>query len=183
MSLALDKNKRRELAHGYMEQLRNLIYEQGLSIIEIGRLLLVFKEEKLYEELGHENFRQFLSDADIGIAPSTGYNLMRIYALYVIKFGFTIEELSEVPWGKLQALAPIIDGKDKDAASEWLNKAKVLGASDFHDEVAEYKENKSYKKKLPYPRVRRCPDCSGWRIEPEPHTVCRCVDLPIDSKI
>lgn len=182
-ALKSDKKTRADVAQEHLQQLRNLIYEQGLSIVEIGRLLLIFKAEKLYEELGHENFRQFIADADIGIAPSTAYNIMRIYQLYVMKFGFTAEQLSQVPWGKLQALAPIIDGKDKSAAEEWLNKAKVLGAGDFHDEVVEYKKNKGQTKRLPYPKIRRCADCGGWRIEPEPHTICRCVDLPKDAKI
>ena len=171
-----DIETKREMAQGYISQLKNLIYQQGLSVLEIGRLLLIFRNEKLYEHLGHENFNQFISDSDIGIAPSTANNICRIYQVFVLKLKYQEDKLSEISWGRLQMLVTIVDKESEENVKEWIEKARTLGSGDFGDEVTEYKKNKGQEKKLAYPRVRRCRDCKLWRIEPVEGTVCKCID-------
>lgn len=163
------------IAHEYMGQLKNLVYQGSLAIVEIGRLLLIFRNEKLYTQLGHETFERFISDSDLGFAPKTAYAFCRIYEVYVMKFKLSEDELAMVPWSKLQALAPVVSDKDKDEALEWLEKARNLGSGDFYDEVAEHKRGKGIKNRPPYPKIRLCKDCKKWRVEFEQGASCICV--------
>jgi len=171
---AIDKQVKSDLAQEYLSQIRQLIFQSSFNILELGRLLLIFKEQKLYEQLGHEKFTQFISDPEIGLAPSTAYNAVRLYDVFCRKLDIPVKELSEIPWSKLQMLAPIVDEKEKNEAMAWIDRARVLGAGDFGDEVNEYKKNKGHKDKLPYPKIRRCPDCGKWKIEFIKDTNCTC---------
>lgn len=171
---AIDRQVKSDLAQEYMGQIRKLIFQSSYNILELGRLLLIFKEEKLYDQLGHEKFSQFISDPEIGLAPSTAYNAVRLYDVFCRKLEIPVKELSEIPWSKLQMLAPIVDEKEKNEAMAWIDRARVLGAGDFGDEVNEYKKNKGHKDKLPYPKIRRCQDCKLWKVEFQKDTACTC---------
>jgi hypothetical protein len=175
---ALSKNELAELAQGYVTQLRNLIYEQGLTFLEIGRLLKILRDEKLYAYLGeggYDNFQQFVAAGDIGIKLSTAYALVGIYETYILKLGYAQEKLAEIPWTRLQALTSTVKHETKAEADEWIEKAKTLGNGDFATEINELRANTGWEHPAPYPRVYRCKDCGKWRVEVDEKYKCVCI--------
>lgn len=165
-----------ELAEGYLRQLSNLIYQQGMYFLEIGRHLLIFRKEKLYEHLGYDNFAQFVSSPEISLRVSTAYAFCRLYEIYVLKFGFTQEELSGIAWSKLHRLASRVAVDDKKDAEMWLEKARSLGGRDFEIEIKEHKANEDSGKKIPFPHFFRCDHCGMWKYDKTQEYWCKCKD-------
>ena len=175
---ALSTTQLAELAHGYVTQLQNLVYEQSLTFLEIGRLLKILRDEELFTYLGkggYDNFRQFISAGDIGIRPSTAYALIAIYETYILKLGYKQEKLAEIPWTRLQALNSTVKSETKEQADEWIEKAKTLGNGDFQTEINETRANTGWEHPIPYPRVYRCRDCGLWRVEIDEKYKCSCI--------
>ena len=165
---------RRAVASEYLGQLINLNQNHGAVLLEVARLLKIFRDERLYQDLGeggNDNFRQFIAGAEVGIAPSTAYHYIRIYEVFCLELKYTQEDLSGIHINRLQKLTSIV--KTREQADDWLNKARVLGNGDFFDEVATIKGN-SGKNILPYPKIRRCEKCALWRVEAEAGTMCNC---------
>lgn len=175
MNKLIAKDVGGDVAHQYVEQLKNLVYQGSLAIVEIGRLLLIFRNEKLFIQLGHESFERFIADSDFGFAPKTAYAFCRIYEVYIMKFKMSEEDLALVPWSKLQALAPVITDKEKDEAMEWLEKAKSMGSGDFYDAVAEQRHSRGVKDRPPYPKIRLCKTCHKWTVTFDDGSSCICI--------
>lgn len=170
-----DLKKKREEAHGTIQQIKNLVYQAGLSFIEIGRLLKYVRDGKLYKyagDGGYDTFTSFIADADISISPSTAYTFIYLYERYVLDLGISEENIATIPWYKLQMLGGKIKPETKEEAEEWMNKAQTLSISDFKAEIAEAKANKEGGVPLVYPRIYKCPNCKMWKVESD--QMCKC---------
>lgn len=175
---ATEKQIKQELAQKYLSQLRVAVFNQGSLYLEMGRLLKIIKDEKLYLYLGdggYDSFHQLLGSPELSIGQSMAYALISIYERYMLHFKFIESDLQGIPFYKLQLLATV-DIKEKDVAKEWLEKARTLGPNDFRAEVNELKGNKGHEHPIPYPHIYRCKDCGFWRIGIDPKYECHCVE-------
>ena len=173
-----DETTPQERAQIYLEQIRKAIIAQSAVYLHMGYFLIRIKEEQLYKYMGkggYDTFSQFLAGPELSIAPSTAWALIAIYERYIRKFKFMDRQLQDIPWYKLHLLSSI-DPTDKADAEEWIEKARVLGPSDFKLEVNEYKGNKGHDHPIPYPHIYRCKDCGMWRIDVDPKYECHCVE-------
>jgi len=173
-----DIEQKRGLAHDIIQQLKKLVYQTGMTFIEIGRLLKIVRDEKLYKysgEGGYDSFASFIADADLAIAPATAYAFIYLYEKFVLNFGFAEDTIANVPYYKLQMLASKVKLETKEDAEEWLAKAQTLSISDFKAELAEAKANKEGGEFLPYPTIYKCKSCKKWRYECEEKYQCKCV--------
>ncbi len=116
---------------------KNLV---GISYLQTGKILKDFKDKKLYESLGEspefESFEKFLTIPAIDIKLRKAYYLIQIYTTFIEKFGFKIEELSDISWTRLRALLPCAKEENfKDLVEE----AKILSHGDFEVKIAQLK--------------------------------------------
>ena len=166
---------KRELAYGMINQIRNLVYQAGLTFIEIGRLLKIVRDEKLYiyaGDGGNQSFTSFIANADISISPGTAYAFIYLYEKYIMKLGFTEEKIAGIAWYKLHLLATKAKPETKEEAEEWIAKAQTLSISDFRAELEEAKANRKGEKHLAYPKIYKCKTCGNWKIESD--QLCKC---------
>lgn len=166
---------KRELAEGIITQLKNLVFQAGLTFVEIGRLLKIVRDQKLYEyagEGGYDTFTEFIADSDISIAPSTAYAFIFLYEKYILGLGFSEEKIAGIPWYKLHLLATKVKPKTKEEAEEWIGKAQTLSISDFKAELAEAESNLTGEKKLVYPTIQKCSVCGNWKVLTD--QICTC---------
>lgn len=170
----LSKEKKAELAHGIVTQLKNLIFEQGMTFLEIGRHLKILRDEQLWETLNYESFNAFLSTADIGLKQSTAYSFILLYEIYILKLHYTQEEIAPIPYYKLKLLGSKIKPKTKEEADDWLERAKTLGANDFDISIREFKGNEGHEHPIPFPHIYRCKECKKWKIVTDKQYVCQC---------
>jgi len=171
-----DLKTKQELATGHVTQLKNLIYEQGILFVEIGRLLKIIRDEELYKYMGdggYDSFTMFVNNSDIGLKQATAYAYIRIYEVYVMKMGYKPEQIADVPWYKLHLLAARVHPKDKEEAKEWLEKARTLGNGDFIEEMKGHTANEGKSDNLPYPHMYRCKTCGKYRTD-EIEKMCTC---------
>ena len=145
------------------KQIDELIYNQSLMFIEIGKSLKAIRDGNLYESLDYDTFNSYL--ASKGMPISTGYAYIHIFEVYILGLNYSKEDIAEIPWYKLQLIAPKVRGKEKKTADEWLHKAKALSPQDLRTDIAEEKANKGHEDKLLYPEFYRCDVCGKWKIQ------------------
>ena len=138
------KNRIAAKHHNNLIKWKNI---SNLSYLSIGQELKKIKEEKLYKYLGegspeYETFENYLKSPEIKIELRKAYYLIQIYTVFVKKYKFKPEELSEIPWTGLRSILPVVEEKNAD---EWVEKAKTLTRGHLEMEV---KANKSGLKTL-----------------------------------
>lgn len=117
----------------------NVLQIQDLSIsivgqmLELGRLFYENRNGEYYKILGHDSWREFLGQPDIGYRESTVRGLMLIHKKYVLKMGVEKPLLSAIGFSKLRIVSPVVE---RDPA-EWLAKAEMLSKTDLRIEVME----------------------------------------------
>jgi len=165
-----------ELAHKYFTNLKQLVKQQSVLFLDTGRILKVIRDEKYYEHLDYESWTAFLGDNQIGIGQSTAYAYIGIYEEFVMKYGFSFEILSEVPWYKLQYILPSVRrSKDITEVKEYFDKAKSLSRSDLAIEVNEKVEEGVVTTKLV--KAFYHDKCKKYRLQGfSPEDVCKCKD-------
>ena len=160
-----------DLAFLQDEQVNNLIASQSFLFVEIGKQLKAIRDNKFYKELGYETFDSYL--ASKGMPISTGYAYIYIHEIYIVKLKYSHDYIAQVPWYKLQLIAPRIKNiQDKDQADEWLEKAKALSPADLKEELREEKGKQI--DKFSFPQLWRCKTCKKWRIDIEEDEFCKC---------
>lgn len=157
-----------ELAHQARERLIELKNQLGLSFVEMGARLCQFRNDKLYKELGHKTFENFLAD-DIDFSRTTAYNFINIYETWVVKYNLAPELVSTVPYDKLLLVSPLAN---KHNYTEMFNQAITLSRSDLSALKREAnlpEEKKTY----PAPRLKFCATCKKW-IVVDQDALCTC---------
>jgi hypothetical protein len=102
--------------------------------LEIGLRLKEIDDNNLYrklDETAYPNFYKYVES--IGMSYQSARQLISLYESYVLAGGFTIEELTRIPYSKLTVIkAQLFEKKDnqyrlaigKDEARQWLSDAK-----------------------------------------------------------
>ena len=163
------------VAFSLINQLKDLLKQQGFLFLETGKLLKIIRDEKHYKSLGYEEWLEFVASDEIGISKSTVYSYIGIYELFILKFGIEYEDLAGIPWDKLSlALGAAKKVEDKDDMLELIEKVKTLSRSDLQVELS---DNENAKKENPKTRVIKVfkhEKCGKWLVDMELKDVCRC---------
>lgn len=135
---------RSEKARGIYQQLVSTLQLQRAVGIGLGQLLWKLKANNLFKEAigqGIETWNDFLKMPEIGLEMSEANRAMELYEIFVIKYGYTMQELSEAKTKSLHYLLPLA----KDASvnesriRELVESAKHLTQSQFREEIYDSK--------------------------------------------
>lgn len=144
------------------KEITGLIVVRNTAVLELGKRFRVIKNNSYFEQLGYDTFDSYVASKGSSIKTVDAY--IRVYELFVEHFGYDTKFLSEIPWNRLQLIAPRVRDKTKEEADEWVYKAKELSASDLKIEVLEEKANEGHADKRSYPQLWRCGQCGKWQL-------------------
>lgn len=134
----------------------------GLAYIELGRRLLLIRDERLYADQW-DTFEEYVQEFR-NISASTASKLITIYDVFVYQYKFTAKKLAAVRgWTLLAEIASIVTTREE--AMDWVHKAATLTRSHLRAEVTEAKTGKLQKdckhKNVAYLMV--CVDGCGFK--------------------
>lgn len=148
-------------AFNLKEELIKSKKESVKTFLRIGFLLHTIEEEKLYRQLGHETFKSFISDPDIGYGESTCNAYKNVYRYYVLHLKVTEDEIANIPVVMLNSSMGALKKKDeKEVKEEWIPKMQNLSTGDFMQEL---KENHMIESK-PYIKKHKNKDFAKWEL-------------------
>jgi hypothetical protein len=120
------------------------------EIIDISKKLPITLGGKFIQAKDNEWFEKNGTDptdfyGEIGINQKTINNYERIYKSFVVKAGYSINELTGISYPKLLKLIPVLfPDAPKETIDEWINKAKLLSTTDFNIEFNQtFKDKKN----------------------------------------
>ena len=120
------------------EMIKTALKQQQHLTLLIGRMLKIFRDQKLYKLLGtHETFAAFLSDPEIGMRQSTAYHYIQIVELYEQKLGLTEAEIDNVPINRLIRMKSYLATLPEPDAKEKFFDLAPLSTSDFEVALVE----------------------------------------------
>jgi hypothetical protein len=151
--------------YNYCEETISLKKTIESSFLEMGKRLRDIRDKRLYEPQW-TSFPEYL--AEMKLSESQASKLINIYNKFVLEYQFTTEEILQTGgWAVLAEVLPVI--RDKESATEWLEKAKNLTMQDLRIEVKERKTGKSMdgcKHENTY-TITICRDCGNKQREYE----------------
>jgi len=129
--------------------------EIGNHFLVIGKALTFVNEQKLYQSFnGCLTFDEFVHE--LGLSRTTAYNAMGVYKT------FGLYNLEEVPHDRLSRLLPL--EIEEDEKPDWIEKARLLPAQAFTDEIREAKgqiaTDKCEHGEVKY--IAKCKCCGKW---------------------
>lgn len=104
------------------------------SFILLGKELKTNKEEGYFQSLGYPTFEAYIESPELSIGRRSVYSLIAIYDTFVEQLGYSLDELSEVDYSKLDRVIPLINVQPV-AHREWFEKAKTLPRRELEREV------------------------------------------------
>lgn len=125
------------------------------SFILLGKELKTNKEEGYFQPLGYLTFEAYIESPMVGMGRRSVYSLIAIYETFVEELGYSLDELSEVDYSKLDRILPVINVQPV-AHREWFEKAKTLPRRVLEQEVRETWEQEN--KRIPTPSAPALPD-------------------------
>lgn len=164
-------------AFTFYEQIKLAKHRIGEMYLEIGWLLREMKKKKLYKHLGdggYDTWKQFLASPEIKIKYTTAEVYIKIYEYYIEELKLPKMEIAEIPLNQLNIMRTKLDKlPDYESKLEMIEKAKVLGYSDFKKEMIE-----SGLKSPDKINISRCGTCGKLVIKYNPLEVCLCAGEP-----
>ena len=100
------------------------------SFLELAFFLKTNHDEKFYQVLGYDSFREYLGTPEIGLSRSYAFKLIRCYEVWVEKYNIKVEELQDIDVEKLYIATTLIKGEDYE---ERLEQARTLSRSDLRE--------------------------------------------------
>lgn len=149
-----------EAERGYKlhEKLVSMIRVTKFSFIQAGKLLCQLEKGNLFKKAigeGVDDWEAYLRQPELGLSKGEATRLMQIYQTFVVKYGYTEKEVSEIPIKNLHYLLPLAKKEDSQEVRDLIDDAKVLHQTDFRVKVANYKyadEERTYE----YLIMKRC---------------------------
>jgi len=132
-------------AQKIQKEILEIVKETGLMLMELGKRLIPFKDEKKYRYLGYSNFQEWYQS--VQLSKTTVYRAMNIYETFILTFNIPEEEVYSKDIRKLDLLLPLkklINPEtnkmilSESNVSEWIGKCD-LSESDLIEEVQEAK--------------------------------------------
>ena len=172
------KLKKAKVAFDLLQELKKDLRMQGILFLEIGRILKTFRDEKLYSVLGdggYDTWTSFLGSGELSLKSSTVYAYIEIYELFVVRFGFVVEELAEIPYDKLRLSLPSARKlTTKAEVEELVLKAKELSRSDLLKEFGQMTEEGKPIGWVKSVKLVTCEVCGKWKVADEKLDFCDC---------
>jgi hypothetical protein len=122
----MSKLSKPERAFQLHKQLKTVVENAKRNFFVMGAILNEIKDEEHWVTMGHETFRSYIADPEIGIKQSSAYHAMKLVNT------FTLEETEGIEYSKLITLVPHITKANRD---ELLEKARTLSRSDLQLEL------------------------------------------------
>lgn len=133
-----------EKAAGIYQQLVSTLQLQRAVGIGLGQLLWKLKANNLFKEAigqGIETWNDFLKMPEIGLEMSEANRAMDLYEVFIIKYGYSMEELSTAKTKSLHYLLPLAKDAtvNESRIRELVESAKHLTQSQFREEIYDSK--------------------------------------------
>ena len=81
--------------------------EANLAMINFTEYVLKVKEDNAYQQLGYSKFEDWVQNH--GISMSTVNSWQKVYDVYIKRYGFTLEEISNYDIKKLKIILPLAE--------------------------------------------------------------------------
>ena len=124
-------------AHAIYEEIKHRKKIVVYNFLELGKLLKILRDKKLYRLLDHQTFSSFLGDPEISFSRSTAYGLIGIFECFILKHKHDPELLANISWSKLHMIKGVYEETED---PDWIYKADTLSQKDLIDEIAIYKK-------------------------------------------
>jgi len=92
--------------HRRILELKN---QANQSFILLGKEFRESKERRYFEFLGYPTFEAYIEGPEVSFQRRSVYSLIVIYEKFVEELGYSVEELSEVDYSKLDRLLPLLN--------------------------------------------------------------------------
>ena len=152
MRLDAEKN------HARILELKQAVMRHSILL---GQALKRSRDERYFEVLGYETFEAYIDSAHIGLARRSVYSLITIYETFVEELGYSIEELQDVEYSKLDRIVPVIHVQPV-AHREWFEKARTLPRRTLEQEVKVVQLQARMNGRLPTPEPPVIKETAGW---------------------
>ena len=144
------------------KKIRNLCAEATASFWELIATLKVFKEYKLWEDLGFDSFAQYLAQPEIALRERSVADHIRVYTS-ICSRECGAQRIKEIPKSKARLIAAKITDEN---AEELFNKALTLSWSDLRKEIGDGIEEIREEESHPFlkPPISWCSEHKKWWI-------------------
>jgi hypothetical protein len=127
----------------------------------MGKILWQLKANDTYQKAigqGIETWVDFLKQPEIGLEVREANRAMELYGTFVLKYGFSIEELSEAKTKSLHYLLPVAKSGsvNEQRIRELVESAKHLSQNQFRDSLYDAKTDDQGERTYQFVVMRRC---------------------------
>lgn len=131
----LDKNQRAFAAYqGLLSAKRS---HDGLFLV-IGKMLKTIRDERLYEALDYEDFKQFLASEEIGFSREKAYMCIKTYEYYIEVLQLDPAKIGQMNVSRLSMMVPVL--KKLDTREEMVEQIEEYAAMRHNDFIREVKK-------------------------------------------
>jgi len=113
-------------------RIRTTVHRLQQDWIALAVDLYEFQDAKLWKDLGHVSFEEWLASPDIDLDRRTVYGLIQLYREYVILRNVEPERLERVQVSKAQDVLPAVRREDV-TVEEALSDAESLSRTDIRE--------------------------------------------------
>ena len=104
---------------------------EGLFLV-IGRLLKIIRDQKLYETLDYDNFKQFLESEELDFSREKAYMCIKTYEYYIEYLELDPERVGKMNISKLSMMVPVLKKiDDKTEAVKQIESLSGLRHGEF----------------------------------------------------
>lgn len=140
-----------------------IIKNSKVNFVQMGAVLKYLKEKDRFKETtgGVDTWQDYISQPEVQLSQSEANRLISIFETFCEKFGYSIDEISEIPVKNIHYLLPIAKKTDdKTFVENLLEDAKVLSQKDFREKIF---EDKGGVKTYEYILMQRCIETGTMR--------------------
>lgn len=109
------------------------------SLLQIGEILCIMRDERLYRYLDFGSFDEFIAQADLGFQRASAYLYMRVFTVFCKRYGVDPKALaaSGADFSKLAVVADVVNEEN---IGEKIAQASALSRADLIKRVREDKK-------------------------------------------
>lgn len=160
-------------AHEVNLRIKTLVELDKALWVQMSAELFIFREGKMWDQLGYNTFEAYLADPDVEINARWAYDLIAVYRQLVVERGVDPETLKELQVSKVRTVLPAIrreqitvkqafaDARSlarRDLETKYVGKTSTGGRPDTDSTIRTDNE----------PEWAVCPTCnSRYQVDPE----------------
>ena len=95
---------------GIHEKIIQIKYEIERNFVQLGAMLKIVRDQKLYEEKSCETFEEYIAQPELSLARSTVYAIINVYETFFEKSEQS--DLIEIGYSKLNRIAQFKGNED-----------------------------------------------------------------------